>query len=242
MDILNIAVCDDEQVYRESMVNECMIFFREYNSQGFFAEVPKICCFSSGRELIASGQEYDILFLDIEMPEQDGISIKDYFEERHGQTRIIFMTCHEERVMEAFGKNVVSFLVKPLDVRDFRRVLAKTLDDIRGQVLELEENGEQIFILVRQIKYIEAQDKYTAVVTEKGRYLFRRTMKFWEEMLPHQDFCRIHKSYLLNLDYFEKTGDMVILDTDKTVKLSRGKKQEIVEQYKEYLRRKVRMM
>lgn len=242
MDILSIAVCDDEQVYRESMVNECMIFFREYNSQGFFAEVPKICCFSSGRELIASGQEYDILFLDIEMPGQDGISIKDYFEERHGQTRIIFMTCHDERVMEAFGKNVVSFLVKPLNSKDFRKILKKTLDGICGQVLELEENGEPLIIPVRQIKYIEAQDKYTMVVMENKHYLLRRTMKFWEEMLPHQDFCRIHKSYLLNLDYFEKTGDKVVLDRDKTVKLSRKMKREILEQYREYLRRKVRMI
>ena len=100
----------------------------------------------------------------------------------------------------------------------------------------------QIFIPVRQIRYIEAQDKYTTVVTEKGRYLFRRTMRFWEETLPRQDFCRIHKSYLLNLEYFEKTGDMVELDKDKAVKLSRGKKQEIVEQYKAYLRRKIREM
>ncbi len=176
------------------------------------------------------------------MPEQDGIRVKEYFEGYHRQTRIIFMTCHHERAVEAFGKNVVSFLVKPLNIVTFHRALAKTLADIRGQVLELEENGKQIFIPVRQIRYIEAQDKYTTVVTEKGRHLFRRTMRFWEETLPRQDFCRIHKSYLLNLEYFEKTGDMIMLDKDKAVKLSRGKKQEIVEQYKAYLRRKIREM
>lgn len=239
---LKIAICDDECVYRERMMNECRNFLQEYNGRGFFAGAPEICCFSSSRELIASGQEYTILFLDIEMPEQDGICVKEYFEACHRQTRIIFMTCHDERAVEAFGKNVVSFLVKPLDINAFRRALAKTLDDICGQVLEIEENGEQRFMPVRQIRYIEAQDKYTAVVMENGRYLFRRTMKFWEEALPHKDFCRIHKSYLLNLEYFEKTRDTVMLDMDKTVKLSRRKKQEIMEQYKEYLRRKVRMM
>lgn len=239
---ITIAICDDETVYGERVRNECIKFFEEYDSQGSFAVEPQIACFSSGRELIASGKEYDILFLDIEMPEQVGIRVKEYFEGYHRQTRIIFMTCHHERAVEAFGKNVVSFLVKPLDIVTFHRALAKTLADIRGQVLELEENGKQIFIPVRQIRYIEAQDKYTTVVTEKGRYLFRRTMRFWEETLPRQDFCRIHKSYLLNLEYFEKTGDMVELDKDKAVKLSRGKKQEIVEQYKAYLRRKIREM
>lgn len=241
-DRIKIAICDDEYTDRERMINECRCFFQEYDCQGFFAGTPEISGFSSGRELIASSQEYNILFLDIEMPEQDGICVKEYFETYHRQTQIIFMTWHNERAVEAFGKNVVSFLVKPLDISAFRRTLTKTLDDIRGQVLEIEENGERIFILVRQIKYIEAQDKYTAVVMENGRHLFRRTMKFWEGALPHQDFCRIHKSYLLNLEYFEKTGDTVMLDTDKTVKLSRRKKPEIMEQYKEYLRRKVRMM
>lgn len=239
---VRIAICDDEVIYRENLKTECKMFFAEYSHESLWPGVPEISEFSTGKELIMSDQDYDILFLDIEMLGQDGIRIKEYFAEYHEKTRIIFMTCHDERVMEAFGKNVVSFLVKPLNSKDFRKVLKKTLDDICGQVLELEENGEPLIIPVRQIKYIEAQDKYTMIVMENKRYLLRRTIKFWEETLPRQDFCRIHKSYLLNLDYFEKTGDQIVLDRDKTVKLSRKMKREILEQYREYLRRKVRVM
>lgn len=165
-----------------------------------------ISIFLSGRELIASDKDFDILFLDIEMPDLDGISVKDYFITHRKKTRIIFMTSHQERAMEAFGKNVVRFLVKPLKQKELWSVLEETLSDICGKVLEIEENGMSLCLPVKQIQYIEAQDKYTTAVTLTGDYLVRRTMKFWEKELPEQDFCRIHKSYLVNLEYLDKKG------------------------------------
>lgn len=237
---IKIAVCDDEPVYRKSMEVMCRTFFEEKKGESCLEEMPDIDVFPSGREVIASDKEYDILLLDIEMPERDGISVKEYFETHRKQTRIIFMTSHKERVMEAFGKNVVSFLVKPFCEETFQKVMQKTVSDICGAVLEIEEGGASFLIPVKQIKYIEAQDKYTVAVTETGEYLMRRTMKFWEEVLPCQDFCRIHKSYLINLEYFEKKGDAVRLDKGKTVKLSRLRKDEVLEKYREFLRRKAR--
>ena len=237
--VIKIAICDDEASCRESMEMMCRDFFEEKkHSDG----TPDIHVFSSGKEMTISDMDYDILLLDIEMPEQDGISIKEYFETNRKQTRIIFTTSHKERILEAFGKNVVGFLVKPLDAESFQKVMEKALSDLCGQILEIEENGTTFLIPVRQLKYIEAQDKYTLAVTEEGEYLMRRTMKFWENALPCQDFVRIHKSYLVNLEYFEKKGEDVRLDHGKTVKISRLKKNEIMEKYREFLRRKVRVM
>ena len=236
---IKIAICDDEATCRESMEKMCRAFFEEKKHSG---GMPDIYVFSSGQEMAASDMDYDILLLDIEMPEQDGISIKEHFESNRKQTKIIFTTSHKERVLEAFGKNVVSFLVKPLDKENFNKVMERVLSDLCGQILEIEENGETFIIPIKQIKYIEAQDKYTLAVTEEEKYLVRRTMKFWEDALPCQDFVRIHRSYLVNLEYFEKKGEEVFLDQGKIVKISRIKKKEIMEKYKEFLRRKVKVM
>lgn len=236
--VVKIAICDDEAAFNEQMKSLCMEFFRS----GKKPQTADIHTFTSGSRMLASGGDYDILFLDIEMPGQDGIGIKEYFETHHKTTRIIFMTSHKERVLEAFGKNVTGFLVKPVGTEAFCKVMEKTLSDICGQVLEFVENGETFIIPVRQIRYIEAQDKYTLAVTETGQCLMRRTMKFWEETLPEQDFCRIHKSYLINLDCFVKSGDGVLLDKGKKVKISRQKKTEVMRKYKEFLRRKVQGM
>lgn len=236
---IKIAICDDEAVWRESLEKMCRTFFEKKKPS---EEMPDIHVFSSGKELIASNEIYDILLLDIEMPDQDGIGIKEYFEMHRKQTRIIFTTSHKERALEAFGKNVVSFLVKPIDEADFQRVMEKTLSDICGPVLEIEENGEAFVIPTKQIKYIEAQDKYTLAVTVSGEYLFRRTLKFWESVLPGEDFVRIHKSYLVNLEYFEKKGEEVLLDQGKMIKMSRLRKNEVIGKYKDFLRRKVKVI
>ena len=233
---VKIAICDDEAAGRESVERMCRAFFEEKER---FVGMPDIQVFASGKEMAASGGDYDILLLDIEMPEQDGIDIKEYYETNRKRTRIIFTTSHRERVLEAFGKNVVSFLVKPLCKERFQKAMEKALSDLCGLVLEIEENGETFLIPVKQIKYIEAQDKYTLAVTETGEYLMRRTMKFWESALPCQDFVRIHKSYLINLEYFDKKGDEVRLDKGKAVTISRLRKNGIMEKYKEFLRRKV---
>lgn len=239
---IRIAVCDDEELYREHMKAECEAFFQEDGKEQYMAGKPDIYMFSSGMELISSGINFDILFLDIEMPEQDGICVKEYFEKYSRQTRIIFMTSHEERVLDAFGKNVVSFLVKPVDTEKLHQALSKTLFDICGQVLEFEDSGNTFLIPIKQIRYIMGEDKYTRAVMENGNYFVRRTMKFWEETLPQEDFARIHKSYLVNLEFFEKNGDEVVLEKGKTVKMSRKNKVEIMEKYKAYLRRKAGMM
>lgn len=236
---IKIAICDDEAADRESIGVLCRAYFEERKNS---AEMPDIHVFSSGKEMIASGEEYDVLFLDIEMPEQDGISIKEYFEARRKQTRILFTTSHKERVLEAFGRNVVGFLPKPIGGEKFQRAMEKTLADLCGPTLEIEDGGEAFAIPVRQIRYIEAQDKYTLAVTETGEHLVRRTMKFWESALPSRDFVRIHKSYLVNLEYFEKKGDEVWLGRGKTVKISRLRKNGIMERYKEFLRRKVNVI
>ena len=236
---IKIAICDDEAACRKNMETMCQAYFKEKNPS---VEMPDIHVFSSGNEIIAADMDYDILLLDIEMPEQDGISIKENFESSRKQTKIIFTTSHKERVLEAFGKNVVSFLVKPLDKENFNIVMERVLSDLCGKILEIEENGETFVIPVKQIKYIEAQDKYTLAVTAEEKYLVRRTMKFWENALPSQDFVRIHKSYLVNLEYFEKKGEEVLLTQGKIVKISRLKKKEIMEKYKEFLRRKVKVM
>lgn len=234
---ISIGICDDEASCREDMKTICRTFFEKKKN---FAEIIDIQIFSSGKEIMASDFDCDILLLDIEMPEQDGIHIKEYLEANRKHTRIIFTTGHKERVLEAFGKNVVSFLVKPFCWEEFEKVIEKILTDLQGPVLDIVENGETLMIPISQIKYIEAQDKYTLAVAEEREYLLRKTMKFWERVLPGQDFVRIHKSYLVNLEYFEKKGEEVLLDKGKRVKISRLRKDSIMETYREFLRRKVK--
>ena len=91
------------------------------------------------------------------MPDSDGISIKENFEKRRKNTRIIFLTSHTERVLEAFGKNVLFFLRKPLNRQEFIKAMDKVMRDINEVVIEVEENGKSFIFGIQQIKYIEVK-------------------------------------------------------------------------------------
>ncbi len=75
--MLKIAICDDEVIYKENTEKECKSYFHEETK--YFAEEVVFFTFSSGNELINSAEEYDILFLDVEMPDGDGIRVKEHF-------------------------------------------------------------------------------------------------------------------------------------------------------------------
>lgn len=226
---MKIGICDDEKIYREAVKTECLRYF---DTQLITLEM-----FSSGTELLKEGKKFDVLFLDIEMPGEDGITVKDALQRKGSSARIVFLTSHEERMREAFGKNVIDFLSKPLNTQEFQNVMKEILRDIAGKVIEVEENNKFTTIPVKTIKYIEAQDKYTLVVTDTEELLFRKSIKDWEVMLEGEWFCRISKSFLINLELFKKDKDEILID-DKRIKIGRKYKDIVMEQYKEFLRKK----
>jgi len=231
---MHIAVCEDEVVYRDHIVSCC--------EKEFAKEQPSIHCFLSGEELVESKYEPDYLFLDIEMGEMDGIFVKNLFEKLGRQTKIIFLTSHRERMVEAFGLNVIGFLEKPLKQEDFCAIAKKMRDLKHRDLVEWTEGGECFCIPVSEIRYIEAQDKYTVVHTYSNQYLVRRTLTEWEEILSTTNFCRTNRSYLIHFDLFDRLKDTIDLGDGKIIRLSRKNKTAILDQYWGFLRNKADKM
>ncbi len=231
---MRIAICDDERLYSEAVIENCKSVFGQ--------KAVIYDYYSSGEELLATDMQYDFLFLDIEMTGMDGIQVKDTLERKKSQVRIIFLTSHEERMVEAFGANVIGFLQKPIREEAFAQIVKKMKLFINRKTVEWEENGKQYTVYTDSVRYIEAEDKYTHLVTEDDKYLIRRTMKEWEAVLPHTGFCRVNRSCIINLAIFDKNQDEVILEEGKRIRLSRKNKVTILEQYRSYLRNKLEEM
>ena len=228
---MRIAICDDERLYSEAVIETCK---RILGQEDVIYDY-----YTNGEELLGSDMQYDFLFLDIEMTGMDGIHVKDILEREKSRVKIIFLTSHEERMVEAFGANVIGFLQKPIRETAFAQIVKKMKLFVNRKTVEWEENGKRYVVYADSVRYIEAEDKYTYLVTEDEKYLIRRTMKEWEEVLPHTDFCRVNRSYIINLALFDKNQDEVILEEDKRIRLSRKNKGAILEQYRSYLRSKL---
>lgn len=227
---MRIAVCDDQRIYIDDVIANC--------KKAFADESLIFDCFTSGEELLALDLKSDFLFLDIEMTGIDGIGVKDLLEQRKCATKIIFLTSHEERMVEAFGENVIGFLHKPLQQDAFDKIVNKMKRILNRTTVEWAHEGKLYAVYAEDIRYIEAQDKYTCVVTDVEKYLVRRTITEWEELLPKPDFCRVNRSYLINLKIINKTQNEIILEEGKKIRMSRKNKDAIMAQYKEYLRKK----
>lgn len=228
---MKIAICDDQEIYREDILGHCK---RVLFEGGVIYRL-----FSSGEELFESEEEFDFLFLDIEMNGMDGIQVKDILEKQGTKGKIIFLTSHEERMIEAFGSNVIGFLKKPVSDEALQSVVQKMKLFADRNVVEWESDGRLYTVYVEDIQYIEAEDKYTYVIVGTQKYLVRRSLKEWEAMLPECDFGMANRSCLVNIGLLDRMKSEIVLEDGKTIPISRKYKKEMEEKYKEYLRRQM---
>ena len=227
---MQIAICDDQKLYRDDILKRLQ--------DAFAGESMYFECFDSGEELLRSDVVSDFLFLDIEMGEIDGIQVKEILEKQALKTRIIFLTSHQERMVEAFGENVIGFLTKPIQEAALGVIVKKMRQAMQRELVTWEDAGKTYTVSAEDIRYIEAQDKYTYVVVKDEKYLVRKSMKEWEEQLSERQFCRANRFYLVNLELFDKAKGEIALGEGKKITLSRKNKETITEQYKRYLREK----
>jgi len=166
----------------------------------------------------------DLVFLDIEMPGENGFKLFDYFEKVTFE--VVFLTAYRNYAIDAFKFAAFDYLLKPLDYIDLRDVLERFEKkqkennyNTRVQTLmaNLNAGGEiqakvalptltgYIMEKINHIMYCEADENYTKIFTVSGRQLLvSKNIKVVEELLPAENFFRIHKSFLVNLNYIKE--------------------------------------
>ena len=166
-----IGICDDENVMREAEEKICRSIIQNYGD-----DIVQIETFSDGKEVLEG--EYDILILDIEMEDVDGIAVKNYFQNRKKDTIIIFVTSHDEMMSQAFGVNVMGFVTKKyLDSQ-----LPVMLDNAIKRVINtVNIDG----IDSRNICYIQAEHVYNILHLSLVYYIILTK------------FCEFHPSFPL---------------------------------------------
>jgi two-component system LytT family response regulator len=161
----------------------------------------------------------DLLFLDIQMPKLDGFELLEVLEYNPA---IIFATAFDQFAIKAFEMNAIDYLLKPFSKDRFESAVQKAIQRITAeksnssQTLETlkesvqESRGTLDRIVTRlgskvtviptdRIWYIESADDYVMIYSELGNHLKEKTMKYFEEHLPANNFVRIHRGSIINL-------------------------------------------
>lgn len=189
-----------------------------------------IITFGNSVELLQQIHEMDLLVLDIEMPGITGIEIKEELQWKEKEQLIIFVSDHEERMKEAYGIHVLSFIAK----KDMEELLPEFIEKamhILGRYVYLDGGLDS-----RMVRYIKADRSYCNLYLKSGEtQVIRASMKQYEKILAKVDFLRIHRSYLVNLRYVDKfTGTHVYISADKLPVSTRFSK-KVRQKYQDYL-------
>lgn len=187
----------------------------------------------------------DLVFLDVQMPKLNGFEMLELLEEN---PHIIFTTAYDEFALKAFEVSAVDYLLKPFSKERFETAINKVTKNEQSMIPTLtnelsKTNLEQARIVVKQgsdikiipldtVQYIEAYDDYVKIHVDGKYHVKKQTMNYYEKSLPEQ-FMRIHRSYLLNIDYlqkiesFEKNSYVAILKNGNRIPISRNSYSEV---------------
>lgn len=194
---INALICDDENSCVETIEKYLKKYCQEHN-------VTCFCdCFNTSEEAINSKVKYNIAFLDVEIGDINGLEIAEHLKQNNKNIIVFFITDYEKYIDDAMNLFALRFLKKPLDYTRFYSGLDKAIELINEDVVEfyLKDSKKLLKIKSNEIMYIETISHKTKVATVNKIYYSSELIDSWERMLAHSSFYRVHKSYILNLDY-----------------------------------------
>ena len=231
--MLQIAVVDDENLIREQI--------RNYIEKKL--TVSGVDSYSSGEAFLTAKREYDIIFIDIQMPGMNGMELAKEIRKQKVESILIFITGIREYVFDAFEVSAFHYLLKPIDERKFAEVLERAVSEAEKRK---QEEKRQLLVRTRtrnitlnqsNILYIENRGKKVEIHTTGEVIEMYASMKELEKQLG-ESFYRCHRGYLVNMAYItEYTGDNIMLQNGESIFLAKERYSGFVIEYMHYLRK-----
>jgi two-component system LytT family response regulator len=236
MKALRILIVDDEPLARAGL-------------RDALAGIPDVeVCGESGDGVRAVDDvlalEPDLLLLDVQMPELDGFEVVTALRDAGVDPAVVFVTAHDEYALRAFEVHAVDYVLKPVDAervrgavarvraqleRDRGLALAGQLERLLAEVprrayarrLAVKGAGRVTFVPVNDVDWIEAAGNYAKLHVGRESWLIRATMASLEDRLDPEQFARVHRSTIVNLDRVKEVqpwfkGDYLVVLRDGT--------------------------
>ncbi len=230
---MRIAICDDQ--------TQCLEQTLAAVKKGLCGVDAHIDMFKGGMAFLRAfkSKPYDLVLLDIEMPELDGITLAKKLRMLSKEVPIIFLTSHIEYALEGYEVNALRYFTKPVDPEKLRSILSAVVERLRSQrILWVKtELGEQK-LFVKDILFMESQNQNVLIYTAKASYTVRYNLSDYERELAKDGFFRIHRGYLVSLARIKSVGKgEITLTNDTVLSVSRNKEKELKEALFQHIRK-----
>lgn len=229
---MKIAICDDEQIYIDNIVEHLNIFSAE-NNIDFEKSI-----FTNSADILASDIRFDIAVLDVEMDNINGIKLGSELRKRNPHIILIYVTAYRKYLDDALNLNAVRFFEKPLDPQRFYRGLHDAVKRIDNTSISFYLKDQELTerISAQDIIFVEIEKRKTKVVTHDKEYHSDHHISFWQDKLTSTIFISPHKSYIINFNYvtaYER--NYVILDERYKVNIARNKQADFYRKFMQHV-------
>lgn len=235
--MMNVAFCDDDPV----VMNEINALFHQYCAE----HDQKIACktFHSDLELLAEvdkGTHYDILFLDVIMPGQNGINVAREIRQHDHTMKIIFLTSSSEFAVESYTVDAFFYAVKPITAEVFNRLMDSAISECEREKqdsLILRCKSGITRIALEKLVYCEVMGRTLVFHLKNGINLesIGSLDELCSELTAYGGFLRPHRSFLINMEYIQSISyKAIILDNLEKIPIPHGKCSEIKKLYLDY--------
>lgn len=227
--MIRIGICDDENRVALQLKNIIENILIEKNI------AHSISIYLSGIELLQQIEEIDVLFLDIEMPEMDGIQVGKKVKLQNPDCKIIMATGMIERFKEAFHIQAFRFITKPFDEKEVRESLdAITKEQYGNQEIEVYLNRSPFYIRQFEISFIRAFNGYVEIMIRGKWFRKESSLQQLKEELDQRLFCQISRQYMVNLGQIDCFQKGIVTMGENDLKISRRCRKEFERRFIEY--------
>lgn len=220
--MINCLIVDDEPLAQDILEN--------YVKQKEDLCLIKKCSTAFEAFEILHQQKIDLMFLDVKMPGLTGV---DFLRSLKNPPAVIFTTAFSEYAADSYDLEAIDYLVKPITIDRFNKSLIKFF---KLQPVIVEEKKDYTYFKVAgkllkvehsTIFYVQSIKDYLLLYTQNGNLIVHMTMKYLNELLPNNQFIRVHRSYLINQSYIGSIGKNQIQVNDIEIPIGESYKESI---------------
>lgn len=223
--MLQVVICDDEQSMRITLRE---VIGRELQLKGISFQINEFNC---GEKLIESLTEasFDIVFLDIEMKDINGIETAKTIRRTNKKAVIIFVTAFPDFVFQGYEVKALNYILKPYQDKKIIEVLNTALEEIdavKPHYFSVEQKSGVTKIALQDTLYFSSDKRNITAVTKTSAITFYEKLSDLQEKLPDY-FIRIHNRYLVNLNYITSVDASTAVCSGNSLPVSRQYKQSL---------------
>ncbi|MCX6150465.1 MAG: LytTR family DNA-binding domain-containing protein [Ignavibacteriales bacterium] len=224
---MRALIVEDEPLAIENL----MFYLKDYPIEiiGAVSRIPEAI------ELIKKNKP-DVVFLDINLSGENGFELLDKIDTGF---KTIFVTAYDEYAIRAFEVNALDYILKPLKKERVDKAVNRLLKEKTEttnrpnytitDTIFLSNGNRASFIKLKDICFIEADSCYSKVVLSgTNTKVLPQTLKRWEDLLPREEFIRVHRSYIININQVKEikkknnsTYEVFFLSTNGSIEISR---------------------